>query len=229
MAGLKTSIPLPIILLELGKNTRLINLTTMEKGNYYYTTDGLYVRLVEEIHVNNITEYVVIDEEELYDGEETQSYERAFITSKLFENESEIPSAIRKSELQKQVGELYAQKLELEKATKELETQRKAASQLFNPVYKIGDSVYSVHDYSGNITRETIKYILFELTENGGTIRYRNYDHNDLTNCYLTEEEAKSKSEEIKKKRAEEQLEYKKTAYENAKKLVEDYEITSNR
>ena len=199
------------------------NIAKPIKGNYYYTDQGLYVRFLEEVSVNNKPQFVVIDERDESDGEGgVDTTETAHLVYRLYENESSTPIAVRRSELQESITKLYAEKQVIEKELSDAKTIKKSLRYDFNPKFQVGQEVFEVK-YGGEMSKDRIVSIVFYVDREKSHIEYKGSD-GYARNFFATIEEATEESTKVKEAAEKTKKEREELEYERAKDIVNKWE-----
>lgn len=191
-----------------------------EVGKYYYTQNGLFVRLEKILALqNNGTMFVVVEEHD--DDGEGKVTEKPYVVTALYEDETITPTYLRKSALQEETNKLADTRNSLAEDIRKMETRKKDFLYDFEPKFKIGQKVWSIKYQT--IEQATVQIIKLYITEKGHEVSYMS-NSLDTIEAYATKEDAQFALDKILAERKISNEKYAKKRYEEAKALVEKYE-----
>lgn len=196
----------------------------LEIGKYYYTQNGLFVKLVNVLKLaGKGTQYVVVDEQ---DNGDSPSIDTPYIVESLFEDVAMTPTVVRRTALQEETNKLADKRNDLVKEIRSLEMKKKDFLYDIHPDFKVGQQVFTYRFYGEKPEAVTVKSIKLYITENGHETYYLNYSLDTISDPSATAEEAEQKLSKNKTIRASQQAEYDKKRYQEAKDFIEKYKAT---
>lgn len=197
-----------------------------EVGKYYYTQNGLFVKLVEVLKLAGTgTRYVVVEEE---DNGDSPQVDTPYIVEVLYEDVAVTPTYLRKTQLQEEANSLAEKRNALVIEVKQLEERKKDYFYNVPPQFMVGQNVWCVDGYYGNRVVETkVGHIKVYISEKGQEIYYMDSCMDDIT-PYATQEEAQAALDKRTAENEARSKEYAKKRYEEAKSLVAEYEKSNS-